>query len=144
MFTIDSKAFVASLQAAQGKLDGFVTSTLERTSKAAATYAKLTTLFRHRTYALRSSIRHGVKSKFRAQTAATAKHASWLEEGTRPHVIQARRKKSLRFVQNGAVRFTQRVHHPGTKPRPFMQQARDRAEPLFVRLCNEVTDRIFG
>lgn len=53
--------------------------------------------------------------------------AHWLEYGTRAHIIRARRKKALRFVQNGRVRFAKSVQHPGTKPTKFLYNATDAA-----------------
>lgn len=53
--------------------------------------------------------------------------AHWLEYGTRPHIIRARRKKALRFVQNGRVRFAKQVQHPGTRPTKFLYNATDAA-----------------
>ena len=54
------------------------------------------------------------------------RYARFENDGTRPHIIKARRKKSLRFVQNGQIRFAQQVHHPGTRGSHFL----DRALPL--------------
>jgi hypothetical protein len=56
---------------------------------------------------------------------ATAPHASFVHDGTRPHPIEPRRAKALRFEQDGAIRFAQRVMHPGTTADPFI----DRTEP---------------
>lgn len=50
----------------------------------------------------------------------------FLEGGTRAHVIHG--KPVLRFVVNGQVLFRRMVHHPGTKPRPFMAEARNVGE----------------
>lgn len=130
------------MQQARVNLSHLVLNALKRTAELAAAFAKVTTLYRSRTGALRSSIKHSAVA-FHGRTSANAKHAVYVEEGTRPHEIRARRKKVLRFVQNGTVRFTPRVFHPGTKARPFMQQARDRAEPIFDRLCKEAVDRMF-
>ena len=59
--------------------------------------------------------------------------AAYLEYGTKPHTITPRAKKALRFAASaggarlsGAPRvgadvvFARVVHHPGTKPYPFM------------------------
>lgn len=40
--------------------------------------------------------------------------------GSRAHVIRPRRARALRFVQNGRVRYAQRVWHPGTKPNRYL------------------------
>lgn len=59
--------------------------------------------------------------------------AIYLEEGTRPHEITPHAAKALRWaaspggrtlgggIRSGAdVRFATKVHHPGTRPYPFM------------------------
>lgn len=144
IFSMDSKAFIASMKAARSALSAHVVTALGRASTLAASYAKITTLYRSRTGTLRSSIQHAVKSPITAQTTANARHARWIEEGTKAHVIRPKRRRVLRFEQNGVTRFARRVYHPGTKPRPFMQRARDRVEPFFDRLCREAVDRMFG
>lgn len=54
---------------------------------------------------------------------AKAKHASFVEQGTRPHVIMPRKARVLRFQSGGKTVFAMRVNHPGTKPRPFLRPA---------------------
>lgn len=56
---------------------------------------------------------------------ATAEHAVFVHGGTRPHIIEPRKAKALRFEQDGAIRFAQRVQHPGTTADPFI----DKTEP---------------
>jgi len=59
--------------------------------------------------------------------------AVYLEKGTRPHTITPKAAKALRFAaspagarlsgaprKGAAVVFARVVHHPGTKPYPFM------------------------
>lgn len=41
-------------------------------------------------------------------------------EGSIPHAILPRRAKTLRFVQNGAIRYAKRVYHPGTRPNRYL------------------------
>lgn len=49
-----------------------------------------------------------------------ATYAPFLEYGTRPHRIVARRGQALRFLdRTGKLRFARSVNHPGTRPRPF-------------------------
>lgn len=142
--------FVKWLKNAASKLRKGNQAALKRTATAAATYAKLTTLFKHRSYTLRKSIQPHVENG-RATVTASAPHAYWLENGTPPHWIEPRdrgnsprQRKWLRFEQNGAIRFAKRVWHPGIKtPRPFMKEARDKAEPLFDRLVREAATNAF-
>jgi hypothetical protein len=50
-------------------------------------------------------------------------YLGFILNGTPPHIIRPRRRKSLRFIQNGQVRFAKSVHHPGSRPQPFLQRA---------------------
>lgn len=52
---------------------------------------------------------------FSATIQFTAPQAKWTEDGTRPHIIRARRGKVLRFVVGGRTVFARSVHHPGNK-----------------------------
>lgn len=46
------------------------------------------------------------------------------EEGSRPHIIRARRRKALRIpVGAGHVIFRRQVHHPGTTGTHFMTRS---------------------
>lgn len=144
MFKLDTTAFRASMTAGAKRLSALVVESLRRTSAQTAGWARVNTLFRSRTGRLRAGISSRLTSRTSARVTSSAKHSHYVEDGTRPHVIRPRRKKALRFVQNGVVRFAKQVNHPGTKPRPFMKQARDRAEPLFDRLCREAVERMFS
>jgi hypothetical protein len=151
---MDGQALQHTFGTARGRFDQLLMRALHRTAELAASYAKLSTLYRSHTGALRSSITEtvfggmggiaGAGADMAARVAATAPFAAFVENGTRPHVILPRRAKVLRFIQNGAVRFSRGVFHPGTEPRPFMAQARDRAEPLFERMLNEAFVRAFA
>ena len=98
--------------------------------KAAEDSAKATTLWKDQTGETRKSI-HGVfeRGAYGPRGYVEAKGASyWLENGTRPHEIVARRKQALHFFVNGQEFFRKRVQHPGTAEKPFMAQARERGE----------------
>jgi hypothetical protein len=77
---------------------------------------------------------------------AGAGYAGFVEFGTRPHEITPRARKALRWAATGAgarftgsprkaalrgalggVRFATRVHHPGTRPHPFLLAGAKRA-----------------
>lgn len=47
----------------------------------------------------------------------------FLENGTAPHTITARRAPVLRFKMNGQWISKKSVNHPGTRPHPFMRVA---------------------
>jgi len=50
-------------------------------------------------------------------------YAPFVNDGTRPHIIRPRRGQALRFRVGGQVVFARVVHHPGTRARPFLDQA---------------------
>lgn len=73
-------------------------------------------------------------SRFEGTIRATASHASFVEGGTRPHVIEPRRTRALRFAgAGGQLHFAKIVRHPGTKPMPFMALAYTKAEAVIIR-----------
>lgn len=45
------------------------------------------------------------------------------EEGSRPHIIRARRRKALRIPTGGGVIFRRQVRHPGTVGTHFMTRS---------------------
>jgi hypothetical protein len=59
-------------------------------------------------------------------------YARYVHEGTRAHVIRAKKKKVLKFKgRSGAFVFAKKVNHPGTRKREFVEQAlREIAPPL--------------
>lgn len=55
----------------------------------------------------------------------TVPYARYVLEGTRPHLIEPRNARVLRWLGPGGigVRYATRVHHPGTRPNPFPHRA---------------------
>jgi hypothetical protein len=64
--------------------------------------------------------------RIEARVTASAPHARYVHEGTRPHIIRARYAQALHFRIDGRDIFTKSVHHPGTKPNPFLATAAHR------------------
>ncbi|WP_280420641.1 HK97 gp10 family phage protein [Nocardia carnea] len=62
-------------------------------------------------------------SRVRLTVFATAPHAKWVHDGTRPHVILPRRAKALKFQAGGRTVFAARVNHPGTRGTRFLAKA---------------------
>lgn len=55
--------------------------------------------------------------------------ARFLDAGTVPHPIQAKRFKALAFTVNGHAVFTKKVRHPGSRRQPFLRvSAREELE----------------
>jgi hypothetical protein len=57
------------------------------------------------------------------RVSADVSYATYVENGTRPHVIRPRRRKALKFKVGGRTVFATVVHHPGTKGVHFMARA---------------------
>lgn len=114
----------------------------DATIKKAKLRARLQHTWKDRTYATRESIdgTAAASSNGAAGYLQAGANASRLNDGTRPHVIEARRKKVLRFVQGGVVRFAKRVHHPGTKPDPYLEQAQEFAGEEIDRAVSALLD----
>lgn len=53
----------------------------------------------------------------------TARHAHAIESGAKPHAIEARRRKALRFFVGGKAIFRRKVKHPGNRPYKFLWRA---------------------
>ena len=95
---------------------------------------------------------------------ATAPHATYMEKGTCPHIIEAkpggvlrftagagrpehvvrrgrwtgiRRAVSGRFAGGGNVVFTRRVHHPGTPALPFLKPSIQEAQRMIPQFAWE-------
>jgi hypothetical protein len=49
--------------------------------------------------------------------------AGYLQHGTRPHRIEARNAKALRFEMGGGIVFAKSVMHPGTAPTEWLERA---------------------
>lgn len=64
---------------------------------------------------------------------ATARYASFVEAGTEPHDIRPRRAAALHWTDADGEHFAQLVHHPGTRPLPFVGPAVLKAERVVLR-----------
>lgn len=94
--------------------------------------ASARTLVGVKTGLLLSTIRresgHGPTGPYRDIVAGRSGLTPYLgfhHDGTVPHVIAARRKKTLRFIWHGRVVYRRMVHHPGTKGTFFLTRALD-------------------
>lgn len=54
---------------------------------------------------------------------ARMRYTMFEHDGTSPHIIVARRKKTLRFIVGGQVVFRRRVRHPGTQGTFFLTRS---------------------
>lgn len=71
---------------------------------------------------IRTSRSRSAQGELEGHVVAIPKHAIWVHEGTRPHVIKPKVAPALVFFwakAGGTVRL-QKVHHPGTPADPFL------------------------
>lgn len=77
-----------------------------------------------RTGALRTSIHMEPAPKAAWRVVASMPYAAFVHDGTVPHVIKAKKAPMLHWIDAGGEhRFAKLVHHPGTKPQPFLKEA---------------------
>lgn len=124
---VDASATVRDLARVQVDILAATRQVLGQLAALAYAHARATDKFNDRTGRLRGSIQRGQRSQwaFFVSAGQGAKYAQWIEAGSKPHEIKARRARFLRYEQGGEVKFRKRVFHPGTKPARFMQGARD-------------------
>lgn len=93
--------------------------------------------FRDSIHARRSFVGVGARLEF----VSGAHHARFVIEGTRPHEIRPRRARALYWVDGGGGHFARLVHHPGTKPNPFVRRAVRPMEPAIRAAATAATIR---
>lgn len=68
----------------------------------------------------------------------TVPYAIYVEYGTMPHEIRPVNARVLAFEVGGKMVFTPIVHHPGTKPDPFIQQTVEDTKAKIPELWQEL------
>lgn len=94
-------------------------SVIERSQDKALNLAKKHTVTGEMENSIFSKFYPNTKSGF---IGASAPHAIFVHFGTRPHSIEPKDKKVLRFVSGGFV-FSKKVQHPGYGGDPFIINA---------------------
>lgn len=66
--------------------------------------------------------------------------------GTRPHMIYPRVAQALRWIdeESGEERFAKYVHHPGTRPNPFIWQTEDAVRSRAPLIAQRVFRSMLG
>ena len=73
------------------------------------------------------------------QIIANKPYASFVNFGTRPHVIYPKKSKLLHFKINGKDVYAKYVNHPGTKPYPFFSNMVKEIIPLlYINIKNNI------
>jgi hypothetical protein len=92
-----------------------------------------------RTGKTRMSIRRRNASQRKATVQALFT-AIFIDQGTKRHTIVPKRAKALYFTDGGSPRFVPQVQHPGSRARPFREEAMRRSirnKPMADRLIRE-------
>ena len=120
---IEVKVTFSGLKIEELKLE----STIKQLIQNLAEYAERTMRSEapERTGRLKSSIKRKVKG-YSAEIGPETPYSIFVELGTRPHVITPVYAHTLRFEVGGEMVFTKIVHHPGTKPNPFVRRTADK------------------
>lgn len=126
---VDTSGFRSWLGRARESLTASAAQALGQSAALAVRHARATRLFKdgpnenRKGPHLRDTITRGQKGPWVHFIRASAKHALWVEEDTKPHRIEVKKRRALRFVAAGEIRFRRAVNHPGTKGTHFMAQA---------------------
>ena len=89
--------------------------------------------FTPRTGFLQNSIGWRLLGKYQAKVFANAKYASFIEYGTHAHKIKPKRRKALRWEEEGQYFFAKSVWHPGSKEYPFFYADFDNRKKAVAR-----------
>lgn len=72
----------------------------------------------------------------------TVPYAVYVEYGTAPHEIRPVMAKVLAFEVAGKMVFTSIVHHPGTKPNPFIRETAQAVRDQIPVFWNQAINRV--
>ena len=141
---IDGSEFRRALQHLGSEIQVAARDAIVEALDAASRDAFATNEYRNHTWKLRTATRATLKDDgFGGSLTNPTQYASFVEFGTKPHVIKARRAKFLRFYWHRIgenVAFKQ-VNHPGTKPRPFMRHAGEVGGGVLLRHLESLVER---
>ena len=75
-----------------------------------------------------------------------APYAVFVEKGTAPHIIRPINARCLAFASGmlGGMVFTRLVHHPGTKPNPFVAKTAMETQDEVGTIAKRVLDEALG
>lgn len=93
----------------------------------------------HRTGTLQRSILNEVKYPA-ATVTVNEKYGQYIEQGTRPHDITPVNKQALYW--KGALNPYKKIHHPGTKARPFFGPGVEASHEGIIDQFTKVIERL--
>lgn len=90
---------------------------------------------------LKNSLKYKISNDgTRSVIKASASHGIFIENGTKAHIIRAKKAKALRFEVGGQVIFAKEVRHPGTKANPFLKPAFDEHSIKFIKGLEDIAN----
>lgn len=92
---------------------------------------------------LRQSIGSRKSGPLAYTVAATAAYATYVNFGTRPHVIRAKNAKALANTRTGQF-FGKTVNHPGTRAQPFFSDAVKDGEPFINKELSRAISNVIS
>ena len=107
---------------------------VESAGKFGVEHVHLHPVFKPRTRNLQKSTEYRIirtKSGSVIRLRNTAKYAKAIDQGSRRHMIAARRSRTLRFMWKGHLVFRRYVMHPGNRPYKFLYRATNAAGRVF-------------
>jgi hypothetical protein len=145
-FMKDLSEAVADAEAFDRELVGELRRAVGHTVTVVTQKARSEHGWQDRTGATRESIQPSVddNAKGASGTVTAGENAVRLNDGTRPHRIEAVRGNALRFSVGGQTLFRRGVNHPGTKPDHFLDRAADAAEEELPRAVEAAVDKALG
>lgn len=143
--TLNVEECAKSLQEIEQQMQDAARSSLREAAEAAMASIRGTTQFQDRTGNLRRTTRLIEKNDRTVELRTGVPYARWVEFGTSAHVITPKTPNgSLRFFVKGQTVFANKVNHPGTKPRPFMEDAAIAGENALQGSVDRRVDEILG
>ena len=91
---------------------------------------------------LKQNIRTSLITKTRAVVESKASYSGYVEFGTAPHIINVKNKKVLANVRTGQF-FGKIVHHPGTRPNPYMERALEKSQNKIGQFFKTAMENVF-
>lgn len=83
-----------------------------------------------------------IVSENEAIIGPTVPYAVYVEYGTAPHEIRPVMASVLKFEVEGKMVFTPIVHHPGTKPKPFVRETAEAVRDRIPEFWNQGLKRV--
>jgi hypothetical protein len=148
--TFDLAEVMAGFERAHGNLGRNIPLALELSADLVAAEAKLTHDYIDRSHNLTDSIaRDDVTGNYESGNleiivAAGEPYGLPLEVGAKPHRIEPRFRRALRWPVEGGFVFAKGVNHPGIRAREFLGKALDAKLPDITRTFEDATELSFA